>query len=50
MDIVSIKAGDVEDPPSHTPPYEELMEVVSHAVAKLNRLAGRETGSSSKSK
>lgn len=26
------------------------MEVVSHAVAKLNRLAGRETGSSSKSK
>lgn len=36
LDVVSIDAEDFEDSPPHTPAYEELMEVMTRAVAKLN--------------
>lgn len=36
VDIVSIKAGDIEDSPPVSPAYEELVEVVTRAVTKLN--------------
>lgn len=36
LNVVSIKTGEDEDSPPHTPVYEELLEVVTHAVARLN--------------
>lgn len=36
LDVVSMDPGDAEDLPLHTPAYEELMEVITHAVAQLN--------------
>lgn len=36
VDVLSIEAGEMESPPPHPPAYEELLEVVTHAVAKLN--------------
>lgn len=36
LNVVSIDPGDVEDLPSHTQANDKLMEVVTHAVAKLN--------------
>ncbi|XDV43148.1 hypothetical protein PO909_011671 [Leuciscus waleckii] len=36
VDVLSIEAGEMEDSPPHPPAYEELLEVVTHAVAKLN--------------
>lgn len=35
-DVLNIKAGDIGDSPAISPQYEELMDVVSRAVAKLN--------------
>lgn len=34
-DVLSIDAGDIGDSPAISPWYEEIMEVVSHAVSKL---------------
>lgn len=34
--IVSIEAGDLEDLPPLSPAYEELVEIVTCAMAKLN--------------
>lgn len=36
LDILSIDAGDIEDSPPLSPAYEELLEVVTHAVNMLN--------------
>ncbi|ROI78118.1 Deleted in malignant brain tumors 1 protein [Anabarilius grahami] len=36
LDVKSIDAAESEDTPFHSPAYEELMEVVTRAVAKLN--------------
>jgi len=34
-DIVSIEAGEFEDSPSISPAYEELLEVMTHGLDKL---------------
>lgn len=36
LGVVIINPGDLHDSPPHTPAYEELREVVTPAVAKLN--------------
>lgn len=36
VDVFSIEAGKTRDSPPPSPAYEELVEVVTHAVAKLN--------------
>lgn len=36
VDIVSIEAGEFEELPALSPAYEELVEVVTHAITKLN--------------
>lgn len=36
LDVLSIDAGYVEDSPPHSPAYEELVEVITLAVAMLN--------------
>lgn len=36
LEVLSIEAGDIEDSPPSSPAYEELVEVVSWEVAKLN--------------
>lgn len=36
VDVLSIDTGEFEDSPLHPPVYEELVEVVTRAVAKLN--------------
>lgn len=36
MDVFSFKTGEIEDLPSHSPVYEELVEVVTQTVAKLS--------------
>lgn len=36
VDIVSIEAGESDDSPPVSPDYEELVEIVTHSVAKLN--------------
>lgn len=36
LDVISTKAGEFEDLPSLSPAYEELVEVVTQAVAKFN--------------
>lgn len=36
LDIVSTGAGEFEDLPSLSPAFEELVEVVTQAVAKFN--------------
>lgn len=36
LDVVSMDPGDVVDSPPHTPAYEELIEVITCAVARLN--------------
>lgn len=36
VDVLSIKAGEIEDLPLLSPVYEELVEVVTCAVSKLN--------------
>ena len=36
LDILGIEAGECERSPPHSPAYEELLEVVTRAVAKLN--------------
>ncbi|ROI15732.1 hypothetical protein DPX16_20270 [Anabarilius grahami] len=36
LDVVSVATGESEDPPLQSPASEELMEVLSRAVAKLN--------------
>lgn len=33
LDVVSMDPGDVVDSPPHTPAYEELIEVITCAVA-----------------
>lgn len=34
LDVESIDAGEVEDSPSHSPAYEELVKFVTRTVAK----------------
>lgn len=36
VDVFSFKTGEIEDLPSHSPVYEELVEVVTQTVAKLS--------------
>lgn len=36
VDVLSNEAGDFEDSPPLSPAYEELLEVVTRAIAKLN--------------
>ncbi len=36
VDVLNIKAGETEDSPPHSPTFEELVEVLTRAVAKLN--------------
>jgi len=36
VDVPSIEAGEMEDSSPHPSTYEKLLEVVTHAVAKLN--------------
>lgn len=36
LDVLSIEAGGIEDLPSPSPSYEEPVEVITRAVAKLN--------------
>lgn len=36
LDVVSIETGDDEDSPLHTPTCEEMLEVETRAVARLN--------------
>ncbi|ROL50364.1 hypothetical protein DPX16_19890 [Anabarilius grahami] len=36
LDVVSVATGESEDPPLQSPASEELMEVLSRAVARLN--------------
>lgn len=36
LDFISIETGDTEDSSLQNPACEELMEVITHAVAKLN--------------
>lgn len=36
VDVLSITAGETKALPPHSPAYEELVEVVTRAVAKLN--------------
>ncbi|ROL54789.1 hypothetical protein DPX16_23773 [Anabarilius grahami] len=36
LDVVSVTTGETEDSPLHSPASEELMEVLTRAVAKLN--------------
>ncbi|ROL47279.1 hypothetical protein DPX16_6459 [Anabarilius grahami] len=36
VDVLSIEAWDIEDSPYLTPAYEELVEVITRAVSKLN--------------
>lgn len=36
VDVLSIEVGDFKDSPPFFTAYEELLEVVTHAVAKLN--------------
>jgi len=35
LDVVSIETGDTKDSPPHAPAYEELIEDLTRAVAKL---------------
>lgn len=34
LDVLSIEAGEIEDSPPQSPAFEELLEVVTRAVAK----------------
>lgn len=36
LDILSIKASDLGDSPAHSPQFQELVDVFTHAMAKLN--------------
>lgn len=36
LDVVSIEVGDIEESPPSTHTYEELLKVVTHAIARLN--------------
>lgn len=36
LDVLSTDAGKVEDLPPHSPAYKELVEFITHAMAKLD--------------
>lgn len=36
LDILSIEASDLGDSPAQSPQYKELVQIVTHAVVKLN--------------
>lgn len=44
LDVVSIEAGDIEESPPNTHTYEELLEIVTHVISRLNidRLAEKQ--------